>query len=154
MIIGVEIEQETSAPPPLKKILDPPLALDSRTRKTTSTRFDFKMFFRAFSKTRYTGTNWAISHVLIGQELWFMWWWWHNKFVLLLFLFTLLRGKPSTEMNTKKKPKQKKLYGLQLVYTLRPLKLRLNNCSFKLQRDDLPTVCINMACGSTWVWSI
>ena len=26
--IGVEVEQETSAPPPKKKILDPPLAVD------------------------------------------------------------------------------------------------------------------------------
>ena len=28
--IGVEVEQETSAPPPKKKILDPPLLSDSK----------------------------------------------------------------------------------------------------------------------------
>ena len=29
--IGVELEQETSAPPPKKKILDPPLLIPSKT---------------------------------------------------------------------------------------------------------------------------
>ena len=51
--IGVEVEQETSAPPPKKNPGFAP-ALDSRTRTTTSTRFALK-FFRVLSKNRHHG---------------------------------------------------------------------------------------------------
>ena len=60
--IGVEVEQETSTPPPKKNPGSAP-ALDSRTKTTTSTRFDLK-FFRVFSKNRHPG----ILHCTFFQQ--------------------------------------------------------------------------------------
>ena len=59
--IGVEVEQETSAPPPQKKILDPPLSLTVDLPQSTS-----KLTCARTSECKQTADNSGIWTKLIS----------------------------------------------------------------------------------------